>query len=79
MAVYWHKDKLIKDKNKNNHFKKHSVTTVRVRDETLPKINSNHIIYNQKESLQNVANNLIKYLSKFNDIFNFLSIHPTSK
>jgi hypothetical protein len=68
---YWHKDKLIKDKNKNNHFKKHSVTTVRVRDETLPKINSNHIIYNQKESLQNVANNLIKYLSKFNDIFNF--------
>lgn len=59
---YWHSEKLEKDKAKDAFLQENGVNLVRVREKTLPKIDTKQIRYTNGEDLQRITNRLVRLL-----------------
>jgi hypothetical protein len=62
---YWHKDKLKEDLKKNDYFENLGYDTLRVRDESLPVISEDDIVFIKgKYVIKDLTNCVIKYIYK---------------
>ncbi len=68
-GAYWHSNKLKRDQQKNKVFEKNNLKIVRVRDKELPEIEGYKVVHQSKDKYQDITNNVMKLLSKFNDDF----------
>jgi very-short-patch-repair endonuclease len=64
---YWHQNKLEKDREKNNYFKKIGIKIVRVRENGLPPIEGSVIKIEKKNQVQETSNSLIRVIGQFYD------------
>ena len=62
---YWHKDKILKDKEKNEFFQKKNIQIIRVRDYPLKKISKYDIVTHNKNLTKNDLNTLIIKVKSF--------------
>lgn len=76
---YWHADKLVQDEKKNEFFKDIDIQLIRVRDDSLPKINTPHIQFKNGEDLQEITNRLFEYLLPFDARFSEYEFNQSAK
>jgi very-short-patch-repair endonuclease len=63
-SLYWHKDKLNKDKEKTLFFEKIGISLFRIREKGLKTISQNDIVFTQKESQFEIIKKTLKKLAK---------------
>jgi len=76
---YWHKDKLIKDEQKNDFFKDIDIQLVRVRDKSLPQTSVMNIQFTNGEDLQQITNRLFNFLLSFDAKFRKYKFNQSAK
>jgi len=69
---FWHKNKLSKDKLKNTFFKNKKIHLIRVREDGLPEIDGETVIYDKKNTFQHITNKVLLKLNshKYNNAIN---------
>jgi len=72
-GAYWHNDKLERDNLKVKVFNDNNVRLIRVRDESLPKIIGEVILYNKQSVDIDLSCEVVKYLLKNNSEERFLN------
>jgi very-short-patch-repair endonuclease len=72
-GAFWHDDRLERDNLKIKVFKDNGVRLIRVRDELLPEIEGEVIIYNKKSLDIDLSCEVVKYLLKINSEERLLS------
>lgn len=65
-GAYWHDEKIDRDRLKNKVFKQNNIRLIRVRDESLPKIIGDVILYNKRSSDINLSCKVVELISEYN-------------
>lgn len=63
-GAYWHDDKIERDKLKFKIFKEHGIRLLRVRDNSLPTIKGEVVLYNKTTEYVDLSCEVVKYLMK---------------
>jgi hypothetical protein len=64
-GYYWHKDKDIDDSKKNDYFRKHNVSLLRVRDNRLDKIEEWDILHSKGENPLSIIKKVVSQIRDF--------------
>ena len=61
-GAYWHDDKIERDKLKFKVFKEHGIRLLRVRDDSLPTINGEVVLYNKQSDYINLSCQVVRFI-----------------